>query len=80
MKIEIREVEHEEDNTISFRLVVDEIIMTPNTGLEGVCEFLMSNYMELSRASSEGNLEELKKEYVRNLNLKRGEDGKSRNK
>ena len=68
MKIKIQEVEHEVDNTISFRLVIDEnFIMTPNTGLVDVCEFLMSNYGKLSQASFEGNLEELKKEF-RKLN------------
>lgn len=63
MKIEIVEVEHEEDNTVSFRLVVDGIIMTRNTGLSDACKFLVSNYGVLAQASFEGGLEDLKKEF-----------------
>ena len=60
MKIEIQEMEDEGDNATSFRLLIDGIVMTRNTGISNVCEFLMSNYGKLSQASFEGALEKFK--------------------
>ena len=64
MEIQIKERE-QDDNTISFDLVIDSIIILEDTGLSNCCEHLMSNYGKLSKASFEGNITKLKKE-VRN--------------